>query len=144
MQLAMIVLAAAAAADPAAEVHAAVDRFLAAFENLDFPAFRACFEDDASVFFPAPEPPARADGRAAIEARFHEVFDSIRAGAKGGPPYHRLQPEDLRIEALSPDVALVTFHLRNAQRIARRTLLFRRRADGWRIAHLHASNAAPP
>jgi ketosteroid isomerase-like protein len=129
------------AADTAA-IQAALTRFLTAFENLDWDAFRASFADDATVFFPLPEPPARFDGHAAVEARFRAVFDAIRAGHPNGPPFHRLIPEDLRIDPLGHDAAIVTFHLRNAERVARRTIVFRRTAQGWKIAHLHASNVA--
>jgi len=137
------VSAAAAATDDGADVRQALARFLTAFENLDWPAFRAAFADDASVFFPVPEPPDRFDGHAAVEARFHEVFAAIREGNPSGPPFHRLVPEGLRIDRLGPDAAIATFHLRNAERVARRTIVFRRTAAGWRIAHLHASNVTP-
>jgi ketosteroid isomerase-like protein len=127
--------------DPA--VKAALTRFLTAFENLDWDAFRASFDEDATVFFPAPEPPQRFEGRAAVEAQFQRVFGGIRAAAPSGPPFQRLVPEDLRIEQIGANAAVATFHLRNAQRIARRTIVFKRTSRGWRIAHLHASNVAP-
>ncbi len=38
------------------------------------------------------------------------------------------------------DVAVLTFHLGARGRLGRRTLVWRRTADGWRIAHLHASS----
>ena len=137
------VSATAAATDDGADVRQALARFLTAFENLDWPAFRAAFADDASVFFPVPEPPDRFDGHVAVEARFHDVFAAIREGNPNGPPFHRLVPEGLRIDRLGSDAAMATFHLRNAERVARRTIVFRRTAAGWRIAHLHASNVTP-
>ena len=88
--------------DPDPAVRAALTRFLTAFENLDWDVFRASFDDDATAFFPTPEPPQRFEGRAAV----------------------------------------ATFQLRNEQRLARRTILFKRTAGGWRIAHLHASNVS--
>lgn len=130
-----------AAVTDLAAVRAALTHFLTAFENLDWEAFRASFDDEATVFFPAPEPEERFEGRTAIDAHFRDVFDAIRRAAPGGPPFHRLDPEELRIEALGPDAALASFHLRNDQRLARRTVVFRKSARGWRIAHLHASNA---
>jgi hypothetical protein len=57
-------------------------------------------------------------------------------------PFQRLVPEDLRIEQIGRDAAVATFHLRNEQRLARRTIVFTRTARGWRIAHLHASNVS--
>jgi len=125
-------------ADPRAFVLA----FLRAFEDLDLPRFVDCFADDARVFFPAPEPPHRLEGKAAIAERFGRVFASIRAAATSGPPWHRLEPQGLEVQALATDVAVASFELRSPERIARRTLVLVRGAPGWRIAHLHASNAA--
>jgi ketosteroid isomerase-like protein len=129
-----------ASAVDAADVRTALTRFLVAFENLDWEAFRASFDDRATVFFPSPEPPERVDGRSAYEARFRQVFDEIRRGAPAGPPFQRLDPEDLHIQQLGREAALVTFHLRNAERLARRTIVFQKTNGGWRIIHLHASN----
>jgi len=47
------------------------------------------------------------------------------------------------VQALATNVAIVSFELHNPERVARRTLVLVRSAPGWRIAHLHASNAAP-
>jgi ketosteroid isomerase-like protein len=129
-----------AAAGDRQEIEQATARFLASFENLDMPAFIACFAEDATAFFPAPEPPERVAGKAAIRSRFQRVFDAIRKGASGGPPYHRLEPQDLQIQSLSADTAVVAFHLRNSERIARRTLVMKKVRGTWLIAHLHASN----
>jgi hypothetical protein len=94
------------------------------------------------VFHPAPEMPARVTGRAAIDSTFRLVFADVRAHAAGGPPYYRLVPLDLRILPLAPGVVVATFELRNAERLGRRTVVFRRERDTWRIVHLHASNIA--
>jgi ketosteroid isomerase-like protein len=123
-------------------VRIALTRFLTAFENLDWQTFRASFDDNATVFFPSPEPPERFEGRVAFEARFRKVFESIRREHPGGPPFHRLEPDNVRTELFGPRIALVTFHLRNAERVARRTIVFRRVAGRWLIVHLHASNVA--
>jgi ketosteroid isomerase-like protein len=130
----------AAPASDRQEIERATAHFLTSFENLDMPAFIACFADDASAFFPAPEPPERVAGKAAIRSRFQQVFDAIRKGASGEPPYHRLEPQDLQVQSLGVDAAVVTFHLRNSERIARRTLVFKQVHGVWLIAHLHASN----
>jgi ketosteroid isomerase-like protein len=125
------------------EVAAAVDRFLVSFENLDWERFRSAFADDATVFFPVPEPPRRYTGRAEVELQFRKVFAAIReASGRAAPPFHNLDPVDLRIEFPASDVAVVTFLLENEQRIARRSLVMRRDPTGWRIVHLHASNVA--
>lgn len=130
------------AAQDSAAVAAALQRFLTAFENLDWGPFRAAFSDSATIFQPVPEMAERVTGPRGIDSTFHAVFAAIRARATGGPPYQRLVPTDLRIQPLSPGLVLVTFQLRNAERLARRTVLFRHEKDGWRILHLHASNLA--
>ncbi len=75
---------------------------------------------------------------------FELFFAAIRKGASGGPPYHRLQPEDLQVQLLGTDSAVVTFHLRNSERIARRTFVMRKVQGTWLVAHLHASNFLRP
>ena len=70
-----------------------------------------------------PEPPERIQGRKAIQQRFDYVFASIRSTAKSGPPFHHLVPEDLSIQLIPVQTAVVSFHLRNQARIARRTLV---------------------
>ncbi len=126
--------------DAEAEVRAALALFLAAFENLDWDRFRLCFDNDATVFFPSPTPPDRSDGRAEFEARFTDVFAQIRKAAPSGPPFQRLAPEDLHVEVLGAEAAVATFHLRNAERLARRTVVMGKRGATWRIVHLHATN----
>jgi ketosteroid isomerase-like protein len=126
-----------------AEVTAALRAFLDAFENLEWDAFRSSFAGDACVFFPSARTPGRFCGTQAIEARFRQVFDEERRAAPG-PPYLRLRPEELVVQALGEDVAVVTFHLRNGQRLARRTIVFRRDGSAWRIVHLHGSNVPWP
>jgi ketosteroid isomerase-like protein len=128
-----------------AEVREAVNRFLRAFENLDMQHFIACFAEDATVFFPEPEPARRFDGKAAIKTHFEQVFAAIRLdSASSEPPFHRLVPENLQVELLGDEGAVVTFQMTNAIRIARRTLVLQKRGDSWLISHLHASNAPVP
>lgn len=122
------------------EIDAFTARFLQAFENLDLPAFMACFADTATVFFPVPEPPERFAGKAAIQQRFQRVFAGIRSGAASGPPYHHLVPENTQVQILSAAEALVTFELKNTERIGRRTLVLKKSHGQWLIVHLHASN----
>jgi ketosteroid isomerase-like protein len=125
------------------DVRTAVHGFLRAFENLDTPSFIGCFADDATVFFALPEAPMRFDGKPAIQVHFKQVFDGIRRSAgSSDPPFHRLIPEKLQIQPIDDRVAIVTFHMHNAERIARRTLVFQKRSYRWLITHLHASNVA--
>ena len=123
-----------------AAIKAFTREFLRAFENLDMQQFIACFADDATVFFPMPEPPERVQGKQAIQQRFERVFASIRGSAKSGPPFHHLAPEDLSIQLMPGETAVVSFHLRNEERIARRTFVLTKTNGKWLIVHLHASN----
>jgi ketosteroid isomerase-like protein len=121
-------------------VRAALSRFLTAFENLEWEPFRNAFSDSATVFHPAPDMPERVTGRTAVEASFAKVFAAIKAGTPTGPPFQRLEAQDLELRPLAPGVVLVSFHLRNQERLGRRTVIFRHEVAGWRIVHLHASN----
>ena len=51
-----------------------VRTFLRAFENLYIQQFVACFADNATVFFPMPDPPERVEGKRAIKQRFEQVL----------------------------------------------------------------------
>ena len=52
-----------------------------------------------------------------------------------------LEPKDLRVDFVSPDVAVVTFHLTtNPQSSSRRLFVLARKAGQWKITHLHASD----
>jgi uncharacterized protein (TIGR02246 family) len=130
------------AADDRAAIEAFTREFLRAFENLDMKQFIACFADDATVFFPMPEPPERVHGKQAIQQRFERVFASIRSTAESGPPFHHLAPEDLSIQLMAGGAAVVSFHLRNEERIARRTFVLTKMNGQWLILHLHASNVS--
>jgi ketosteroid isomerase-like protein len=123
-----------------AAIEAFTRKFLCAFENLDMHQFIACFADNATVFFPMPERPERVEGKLAIQQRFEQVFASIRSTAKSGPPFHHLAPEDLTIQIMPGRTAVVSFHLKNSERIARRTLVLINTNGEWLILHLHASN----
>ena len=140
----MLLVGGSAAAAEREEIEKAAAHFLTSFENLDMPVFIERFAEDATVFFPPPEPPERVAGKAAIRERFQLVFDAIRKNASGGPPYHRLAPQNLEVQVLSAETAVVSFHLRNSERIARRTLVMRKVQGAWLVAHLHASNFQIP
>ena len=129
-----------AAAQVEIEILKFTRHFLKAFENLDMPTFSACFAEDATAFFPSPEPPLRFSGKPAIQAQFEIVFAAIRKSANAGPPFHRLDAQDFLVQIIGAETALVSFHLQNSERIARRTLVLVKSEDGWRISHLHASN----
>lgn len=118
--------------DPdAAALRATLDAFLGGLRARDWERMQPAFAVDADVFFPFDDPPRRVQGITAIEAVFRAFF-ATRDGAVD------VQPLDLAIRAMG-DAALVTFHLDRPGAVGRRTLVLRRDADRWRIAHLHAS-----
>jgi hypothetical protein len=101
-----------AAAGATGEVRAAVDGFVHAFETLDWPAFRACFAEGATVFHPAPPHVLRTDSPESFERAWAAVFERIRRNSgRTAPPYFTLSPKDVKIQLLAEKVALVTFHL---------------------------------
>jgi hypothetical protein len=69
---------------------------------------------------------------------------SKKSSGRTSPPYTSLNPLDLRVEKLSEDVALVAFHLVDDNTVNRRTLVFKREPNGWKIVHIHASNITTP
>ena len=133
-----------------AEVRAAVDAFVHAFEAPDWPAFRGCFAEGATVFHPSPPHVLRTDSPEAFERAWAAVFERIRRNSgRTAPPYFTLAPKDVRIQLLAEKVALVTFHLPDGETVGRRTLVLQKLEPGWKIVHIHASNltapaAAPP
>lgn len=110
--------------------------FLLAFSRLDLGGMMACFEDDATSFFPISHHIVMLDGKDEIREAFEKVLSKIRAT---GHRSIKLEPKDVKIQDFG-DTAIVTFHIRDAD-LSRRTLVLRRKEDKWLIQHLHASNA---
>jgi ketosteroid isomerase-like protein len=139
-------LQAVAASDSAdtSAVQNAFDRFIAAFNTLDWQTFSACLADDVALFNPdIPEVSSlhRLDGRAAVEGAFRAVFQAGRTAAGAGGPH--IVPDKVRIQAYT-DTAVVSFEFnRGAGSFGRRTVVFHRQdARDWRIVHIHASNTS--
>jgi ketosteroid isomerase-like protein len=124
--------------NPDTEVRQTLTQFVQAFDNLDWKRFAGFFADEATMFQPR-KFPRRAENKAEIEAEFRQVFEIIR-GSQTKPPYMDLLPRDLRIQMLTADVAIATFHLDDRPGLLnRRTLVLQRFKQGWKIVHLHAS-----
>jgi len=128
-----------------ASVEKALSEFVTAFDNLDWPAFRACFSTTATIFHPAAPNTKLIDSPDQFEKAWLGVFERIKkSSGRSSPPYMSIHPLDLRVEKLSEDVALVTFHLVDGRTVGRRTLVFKREPDGWKVVHIHASNITAP
>jgi len=122
-------------------VEQALSAFLVAFDNLDWPSFRVYFASDVTMFHPAAPNIKRIDSPEAFEKAWLGVFARIKKqSGRSGPPYMNLQPQDLKIQTLSPEIALATFHLIDGETTSRRSIMFKQCSDGWKIVHLHASN----
>ena len=128
-----------------ASVEEALSAFVAAFDNLDWQAFRTCFSTTATIFHPAAPNTKLIDSPDQFEKAWLGVFERIKkSSGRSSPPYMSLHPLDLRVEKLSEDVVLVTFHLVDGGTVSWRTLVFKREPDGWKIVHIHASNITAP
>ena len=118
-----------------------IDGFLTAFRNLDWGRFDDYFADDAIAFFP---PSARFNGRAnnkkEVEAIFKNVFVNARK-LREQPPYLTIEPHDLHIQ-LQGTIAIISFLLEDPGMLGRRTVVWRKEANSWKIIHLHASGIA--
>ncbi|MEO6539343.1 MAG: nuclear transport factor 2 family protein [Ferruginibacter sp.] len=119
------------------DVIKAASAFVTAFNNFDWPSFKASFMDDATIFYPMWEKPKRITGRADIEAAWTNIFPEFE-----DPNNQRklqINPKDIHIQIYGR-TAIVTFHLGNgANNLARRTLVMIKSKKIWKIAHLHAS-----
>ena len=114
-------------------LQATLEAFLGGLRALDWERMRDTFAPDAQVFFPFDDRPRRVEGLGAIEGAFRAFF----AASSGKGPID-LKPLDVATQ-IHGDTALVSFHLERPNGIGRRTLVLRREAGRWRIAHLHAS-----
>lgn len=120
--------------------------FLAALSNADLEGLVNTFEENATVFMPFADIPARLSGKAAVRHGFRPVLDRTRQSGSV-PPYMTLTPQDIQVESLGGDTSVVTFHLGTVPTepvarpvtLARRTFVLKRTDGGWRILHLHAS-----
>lgn len=129
--VALMVMTGCATAPP---VEPSFEDFIAAFNERDLARFAGAYEEDATIFFDLADPGARVSGRAAIAEVFRPFFE--------GRSSFMLRPTDIVVQRHG-DVAVVTFHLRSEQALARRTIVWRHAGDRWRVMHLHASSVEP-
>lgn len=133
-----------------AEVQAALDAFVEAFERGDKAAMLAAFADDAVTFPRAIMGPRsdetldRDDYRRVpgIDPQMLALIDRLTRTAER-PPYLDIEPRDVDIR-VSGNMALATFHLVGTRSLGRRTFVLVKRDGAWKILHLHASNVVEP
>lgn len=124
---------------------AAWRRFLDAIERGDAPALADGVTEQVSMFLPFPNAPDAVHGRAEVVARFQRAFDSLRA-AGSAARLIEIRVERFDCRPLADDVWLVESLLSFGQERGKRTVIYGREGDRWRIIHLHGSNrrAAQP
>jgi ketosteroid isomerase-like protein len=128
------------------EVETALLEFLRAFENCDIPAMDRVFAPDCVSF---EQVVAGSAGHTVSDLtpyrRCAGMPPAMRRIALDlptrtlGPPYHSLVPQDLMIQVFG-DAAVATFHIQRDGILRRRTVVFVKRDEGWRIVHFHASS----
>jgi ketosteroid isomerase-like protein len=111
------------------------------FNALDLPCFLRFFAADATVFSPGP-----VDGstRRVEPAGLSVYWSQIFAGLGRNGNRLSITPQTIAITPLGRRAAVVSFHLSADANPNRRTLVWRREREGWRIVHLHASRVPPP
>jgi ketosteroid isomerase-like protein len=130
-----VALVAAPLPEPPAP-EATASAFIDAFRAMDEARFDRFFAPDVTMFFPdGPFPKERVEGRVAVLAAFHSFFKRVK---ERGRTTLNIAPLDLRVDGYA-DVAVVTFRLDNAESVGRRSVILRKVAGEWRIAHFHAS-----
>jgi len=97
------------------------------------------------MFHPAAPNLKRIESPQEFEEAWLGVFARIKkTSGRDSPPYMNLQPQDVKIQLLSRDIALVTFHLVDGTTLSRRSIIFKRSPREWKIVHIHASNLTLP
>jgi ketosteroid isomerase-like protein len=111
-------------------------QFSAAFRRMDLEMMMTHLADDCTGFWPVAERLERLPDKAAIRAQFAQTIAATRAA--GGTEVVRTSGDFLTQQF--GDVAVVTFHLRDAT-FGRRTFVLQWRWDRWLIVHIHGSNS---
>lgn len=134
-----------ASAGDSAAARAAAQGFLAAFDSLQFDRFRDYFAEDVTMFFPFPQFPGRVDGKTRVAEIFGQFMAAQRdARSKAGRPMVQgIAARDLSVQMAGAGAAIVSFHLGAEATPARRSVVFRKEAGGWKVVHWHASSAPP-
>lgn len=118
------------------EVANATQKFLTAFTEFDWITFKSCFAKDATIFFPF-KYGKRKNGQTEIEEVWKEFFPEFIDSTKRFDL--KLDPQSMRIQLYGKS-AIVTFHMgEDTDYLSRRTLVFIKEEEDWKIAHLHAS-----
>ena len=128
-----------ARANDSLEVVKTTQKFLHAFNNLEWETFRNSFAKDATIFYPVWEEAKRRSGKNEIEETWLKLFPEFIDQAN--TLKLSITPKDLFIQNYD-HTAIVTFHLGEGQTsLYRRTIVFVKEKEDWKIVHLHASKS---
>lgn len=128
-----------AQANDSLDVVKATEKFLHAFNNLDWETFRNAFATDATIFYPTWEEAKRRSGKKEIEETWLKLFPEFTDPANTFQL--SITPKDLFIQRYER-TAIATFHLgEGPNSVYRRTIVFIKEKEDWKIVHLHASKS---
>jgi ketosteroid isomerase-like protein len=134
-----VVFAQAQSKDSMAVTKATKD-FVKAFINFDWVNFKNSFSNSATIFFPSWEEGKRRTGKKEIEETWQTIFPEFIDSAKKFDL--KIDPKDVHMQ-LYGNTAIITFHLSPSEKyLSRRTIVFVKERDQWKIVHLHASSMA--
>jgi uncharacterized protein (TIGR02246 family) len=111
-----------------------MEGFMEALNALDVKGMAKFFADDVTAFVPSAQP-ERAEGKPAVVEIFRRYVETTRATTSRT----NLVPEDLLVDVRGR-TAVVSFHVRSADAVARRTFVFHEQDGRWLITHFHASS----
>ncbi len=105
-----------------------------ALNALDVEGMAKFFADDVTAFVPSAQA-ERAVSKPAVVEIFRRYVETTRATTS----HTNLVPEDLHINVVG-EAAVVSFHVRSVDAVARRTFVFHAEDGRWLIPHFHASS----
>jgi ketosteroid isomerase-like protein len=120
------------------EVISAANTFIKAFISFDWETFRNSFSKDATIFFPSWKEGKRRNGKKEVEETWLQMFPGFIDSTK--KVTINILPKDFVVQ-LYGKTAIVSFHLGDGEKyLSRRTIVFIKENENWKIVHLHASN----
>lgn len=119
------------------EVMNAATKFISAFNYFRWQIFRESFADDASIFFPIWDYSSRVKGRKDFEKTWLELLPEFNDNPNKDSL--TISPQNMMVQ-LYGNTAIMSFHLGDPQRdLSRRTIVWVKQQNKWKIVHLHAS-----
>jgi len=119
-----------------------LDAFLVALDAGDGDALERFFCEDATMYFPFVGTLDLIQGRDAVVGRFRRMLADLK-GRTTQLPLIGFEVRSCVREALGTEHVLLLVRIEFQGQVGRRSVVCRRTPEGWRIAHLHASNFAP-